>query len=268
MLWLCALASAAALVQQPVMQRPGARPSVARPVRPEPHPPAAVVVGEQVLGPGALMFDKLLVHSVKGVIDVLYRRRDIQRFYVLETIARCPYFAYSSGLHLAETLGRRDGAELKAKHFAQSENELQHLLIMEALGGADHFIDRFVAQHVAFFYFWFVVLVYLARPQQAYHLSELIEEHAYLIYDNYIRDNKAWLESQPAPQVAIEYYGRRDAPSSRAVEESAPWELRSLLDTFVSIRDDEAEHWEGLVCLASTPTSDMADCIAAEGGSA
>jgi len=36
------------------------------------------------------------------------------------------------------------------RHYAEADNELHHLLIMEALGGADRFADRFIAQHLAF----------------------------------------------------------------------------------------------------------------------
>ena len=41
-------------------------------------------------------------------------------------------------------------------HFSESWNELHHLLIMEDLGGDENFIDRFVAQHIAFVYYWLV----------------------------------------------------------------------------------------------------------------
>ena len=37
-------------------------------------------------------------------------------------------------------------------HYAEADNELHHLLIMEALGGSEAFVDRFVTQHLAFVY--------------------------------------------------------------------------------------------------------------------
>lgn len=43
-----------------------------------------------------------------------------QKFWVLETVARIPYFSYISILHLYETLGWwRQGAELRKVHFAE-----------------------------------------------------------------------------------------------------------------------------------------------------
>ncbi len=48
---------------------------------------------------------RLLVNLLVFIINVLYRDRSYARFYVLETVARVPYFAYISVLHLYETLG-------------------------------------------------------------------------------------------------------------------------------------------------------------------
>ena len=133
-----------------------------------------------------------------------------EKFYIFETVARIPYFAYLSVLHLRESLGdrgfppgsliegfggtkpdeREDRKEQSRKrietmrtHYAQADNELHHLLIMEALGGNSRGIDRFVAHSLAFFYYWFVVLVFFWNEQAAYHLNEVVEDHAYRTYD-------------------------------------------------------------------------------------
>lgn len=58
-------------------------------------------------------------------------------------------------LHLYESLGwHRAGMELRKVHFAEEVNEVHHLQIMEALGGDQLWIDRFIAQHAAVLYFW------------------------------------------------------------------------------------------------------------------
>ncbi len=116
-----------------------------------------------------------------------------ERFYILETVARIPYFAYLSVLHFRESLGNRgflnetDADEKRVEamrtHYAQADNEVHHLLIMEALGGNSRGIDRFLAHTMAFTYYWFVVLVFLWKEQAAYHLNEIIEDHAYKTYD-------------------------------------------------------------------------------------
>ena len=41
------------------------------------------------------------------ILDFLYRGRDFQRFWVLEVIARAPYFSFISVLHFRESLGLR-----------------------------------------------------------------------------------------------------------------------------------------------------------------
>ncbi len=48
-----------------------------------------------------------ILNLTVAIIDYLYRGRDIQRFWVLEEIARAPYFAFLSVLHLIESLGLR-----------------------------------------------------------------------------------------------------------------------------------------------------------------
>ena len=60
-----------------------------------------------------------------AILDFLYRNRPAQRFWVLEVIARAPYFAFISVLHLRESLGLR-GEEhiyLMKEHFYQALNE-------------------------------------------------------------------------------------------------------------------------------------------------
>jgi hypothetical protein len=133
--------------------------------------------------------NKALIDTVYSIVCFLYpvrgTERDFARFYVLETVARVPYFAYLSVLHLRQTFGERyEGmSERMRTHYAEADNELHHLLIMEELGGNVNAIDRIVAQTVAFVYYWYVVLLYSMNEQAAYHLSELIEDHAYNTYN-------------------------------------------------------------------------------------
>ncbi len=59
-------------------------------------------------------------------------------------------------------------------HFAESWNELHHLLIMEELGGNERWGDRVIAVHLAFFYYWVAIAVYMASPETAYNLNEQV----------------------------------------------------------------------------------------------
>ena len=132
--------------------------------------------------------NKAVLHYTVGIIDWLYRGRHFQRFWVLEEIARAPYFAFLSVLHLRESLGLR-GPEhlyLMKEHFAQSVNETEHLEYMESRGGADYWVDRFVARHLVLVYYWINVVYYWLAPVSAYHLSYEIEIHAAVTYAKYL----------------------------------------------------------------------------------
>lgn len=211
-------------------------------------------------------FNKIVIDTVYDLICLLYPvtggPRDFARFYVLETVARVPYFAYLSVMHLRETFGERSPtlSERMRTHYAEADNELHHLLIMESLGGNSSAVDRTIAQTMAFGYYWYVVGVYSLSEQAAYHLSELIEDHAYETYDKYLNDHADMLKSLPVPPIARKYY-QEDNPflfdlfcTVKDVDETGKFsarrpKLESLYDVFVNVRDDEKEHWKTLCNL-------------------
>ncbi len=195
---------------------------------------------------------RLLVGILVFVINTVYRNRPYPRFYVLETVARVPYFSYLSVLHLYETLGWWRRVDWLKVHFAESWNELHHLLIMEALGGNSRWIDRFLARHVALLYYWIIVGLYMVSPKSAYHFMELVEEHAYASYDKFLQTSEADLKSQPAPAIALSYYRDGDLymfdefQTARPTTDRRP-QIDNLYDVFVAIRDDEMEHVKTMV---------------------
>jgi len=201
-----------------------------------------------------------------------------EKFYVFETVARIPYFAYLSVLHLRETLGDRrfvlddqnyKRIETMRTHYAQADNELHHLLIMEALGGNSRGIDRVLAHSMAFCYYWFVVLVFSWNEQAAYHLNEIVEDHAYKTYAEFLTLHEDELRALPVPEIARKYYEADyhknpylfkafcavsknpecHSEKSSPRTENQPHELHSLYDVFRNIRDDEKEHWMSLCNL-------------------
>ncbi|WIA39156.1 hypothetical protein OEZ86_005284 [Tetradesmus obliquus] len=184
------------------------------------------------------------------MLDVCFANRPIQRFWVLETVARIPYFAYISILHLYESLGFwRAGAELRKVHFAEEWNELHHLQIMESLGGDQLWFDRFIAQHAALLYYWVLIVIYLFSPKLAYAFSELVELHAADTYEQFVESNQEALAALPPPLVAAAYYRNEDLYMFDELQtcsgDDAPLRrppCSSLLDVFNNIRDDEVEH--------------------------
>ena len=136
-------------------------------------------------------FNTVVLDITVAILDFLYRERDYQRFWVLEEIARAPYFAFLSVLHFRESMGLR-GPEhlyLMKEHFAQSLNETEHLEYMESRGGNSYWIDRFVAKHLVLIYYWSNVVYYWMAPRLAYHLSYEVEIHAATTYGKYLAMN-------------------------------------------------------------------------------
>ena len=135
--------------------------------------------------------NRFVLDITVAILDFLYQGRDYQRFWVLEEIARAPYFAFLSVLHFRESMGLR-GPEhlyLMKQHFEQSVNETEHLEYMESRGGNLYFIDRFVAKHLVLIYYWSNVVYYWMAPRLAYHLSYEVEIHAAETYAKYLALN-------------------------------------------------------------------------------
>ncbi|ONK70272.1 uncharacterized protein A4U43_C05F32020 [Asparagus officinalis] len=189
----------------------------------------------------------LLIDSVIKILDAFYRDRHYARFFVLETIARVPYFSFISVLHMYESFGWWRRADYLKVHFAESWNELHHLLIMEELGGNSLWFDRFLAQHIAIFYYFMIVFMYALSPRMAYHFSECVEKHAYSTYDKFLKLRGDELKKLPAPEIAVKYYMNEDLylfdefQTARTPNTRRP-KIENLYDVFVNIRDDELEH--------------------------
>jgi hypothetical protein len=69
---------------------------------------------------------KVPYYALCYLLDVVFEGRDaFGRFFLLETVARMPYFSYITMLHLYETLGFwRRSADIKRIHFAEEWNEV------------------------------------------------------------------------------------------------------------------------------------------------
>ena len=135
--------------------------------------------------------NSLVLKFSVDVLDYLYQGRDYQRFWVLEEIARAPYFAFLSVLHFRESMGLRgpEHIDLMIQHFEQSINETSHLEYMESRGGNSYWVDRFMAKHLVLIYYWINVVYYWVAPKSAYHLSYEIEIHAAVTYAKYLAFN-------------------------------------------------------------------------------
>ena len=134
------------------------------------------------------LINTVVLNITVAIVDFLYRGRDFQRFWVLEEIARAPYFAFLSVLHFRESRGLRGPIHLKLmeEHFGQTLNETEHLEYMESRGGADYWIDRIFAKSLVLIYYWIMVVYYGLFPISAYDLNERVEWHAAHTYEEYL----------------------------------------------------------------------------------
>jgi ubiquinol oxidase len=180
-------------------------------------------------------------------LDNFFDGRPIARFWFLETVARIPYFAYVTMLHLYESFGWLRQHQLRKVHSAEEWNELHHLIILESLGGDKVWVDRFLGYHAAIVYYWLLLGAYAFSPAAAYQFMELLEAHAIDTYGTFLETNEARLKTIKAPQCAIDYYTGPDLyefdefMAGRPVGSRRP-PCDTLYDVFVNIRDDEAEH--------------------------
>jgi ubiquinol oxidase len=142
------------------------------------------------------------------MLDTVFEGKYVfSRFFLLETVARMPYFAYITMLHLYETLGFwRRSADMKRIHFAEEINEFNHLLIMESLGGDQSWWVRFMAQHSAIIYFFVLCHLWALSPSLSYQFSELLETHAVNTYGEFLDENEAVLKKLPPSLAAVQYY--------------------------------------------------------------
>ncbi len=183
-----------------------------------------------------------LVGSAVTAVNAMYdgAKQPFHRLWVLEVVARVPYFSFLCILHLAESLGLGSEriSDLQRRHFDENENEAIHLAIMDTLGGGSRFQDRFIAQHAAIVYYVGTCVAYVISPSLAYHFSTLVEQHAYETYDALLKNQEVFLkEVAPVPLIARKYY------TERAMD---PRDVRSMWDVIEAIRDDEAQHSEDL----------------------
>mmetsp|Transcript_19011 Transcript_19011/g.43573 ORF Transcript_19011/g.43573 Transcript_19011/m.43573 type:complete len:600 (+) Transcript_19011:241-2040(+) len=199
---------------------------------------------------------KFPYYALCFLLDVVFEGRNaFSRFFLLETVARMPYFSYITMLHLYESLGFwRRSSDIKRIHFAEEWNEFHHLLIMESMGGDQPYWVRFLAQHSAVAYYVALCLLWIASPSLSYKFSEMLETHAVDTYGQFVDENESKLKELPPSLVAVEYYtiglsdpmfGEYQTASvndpHRGVRKPG-LSMNSLYDVFCAIRNDEGDH--------------------------
>jgi ubiquinol oxidase len=138
-----------------------------------------------------------------ALMDRLYgRERTLEKFRVLELVARVPYQAWENVAYVAVThtaseprFARRVFDSVRASRFEQ-DNEQWHLLIMEELTagtpGSSFLRSRIVPQVLAFAYYQLSWIMYAIRPAWSYRLNADFEDHAEHEYAHVVEEHPEW----------------------------------------------------------------------------
>jgi hypothetical protein len=172
------------------------------------------------------------------IMDALYGEpRTLEKFRVLELVARVPYQAWENVAYVAVThtarqprFARRVFDRVRASRFEQ-DNEQWHLLIMEDLtsdGPRSSWIrSRVVPQILAFAYYQLSWFMYAISPVWSYRLNADFEDHAEHEYAHLVDEHPEW-ETTPYEGQFTKDFGTYD----------------SLADLFRQIGYDERLHKE------------------------
>ena len=171
------------------------------------------------------------------LMDVLYGEpRTLEKFRVLELIARVPYQAWEHVAYVALTHTARHRRfargvfdRVRGARFEQ-DNEQWHLLILEELTAQDSgrwFRSRVVPQMIAFAYYHLSWLLYVVNPAWSHRLNADFEDHAEHEYALLVQERPEW-ETSPYEGDFADEFGR----------------FESLADLFRQISYDERLHKE------------------------
>lgn len=152
------------------------------------------------------------------VMDLFYGRgKSLQKFKVLEVIARVPYQAWEHVAYVAVThmYGSPDFARRifdfvrESRH--QQDNEQWHLLILEERVRKhriheNFLLHRILPQFMAFTYYHISWILYVMKPSWSYALNADFEDHAEHEYMEYVREHSE-LEREAFESIFKADYG-------------------------------------------------------------
>lgn len=164
----------------------------------------------------------LVARSLFITMDLVYgRRRTLEKFLVLELVARVPYQTWEHAAYLSitrharETFRAREIYRRVLQSRDQQDNEQWHLFILEDM--LDHrgvrlgrFRYRLLPQLIAFVYYQISWLMFVVRPEWSYRLNADFEDHAEHEYMRYVLEHPE-LEDEACTCSVAEDYGCHDS---------------------------------------------------------
>lgn len=145
----------------------------------------------------------LSARALFAIMDRLYgEERTLEKFRVLELVARVPYQAWENVAYVAVThtarqpnFARRVFDRVRTARWEQ-DNEQWHLLIMEELTAradrAGVVRSRVVPQVLAFAYYQLSWFMFVVRPAWSYRLNADFEDHAEHEYAAFVDEHPEW----------------------------------------------------------------------------
>lgn len=170
-------------------------------------------------------------------LDVFYgRARELEKFRVLELIARVPYQAWEQVAYVATTHVHTQRARARRifdrilEARAQQDNEQWHLFILNELiaergNRLGTLRTALLPQLIAFFYYQVAWLLYVISPAWSYRLNADFEDHAEHEYACLVTEHPEWETTPFTSQFAADY-----------------GQFESVADLFRQISHDERVH--------------------------
>jgi ubiquinol oxidase len=181
-----------------------------------------------------------------AVMDLVYgQERTLEKFRVLEVVARVPYQAWESVAYVAMThtsknpdFARRVYERARIARVEQ-DNEQWHLLILEELTRHQRrpwLRGRIIPQILALSYYQLSWILFVIRPKWSYQLNADFEDHAAHEYALLVQEHPEW-ETVPFESHFQGEFGAYE----------------SLADMFRQIGYDEALHRQESEIMMTQP---------------
>lgn len=181
---------------------------------------------------------RLFANILFGSLNLVYGKNiNIQRFRVIEVIARVPYqtwefvnYLITTHFYMNEHKAIECALRADSGKFAQ-DNETMHVVVISQICKQERrgnwFMHTFLPIIVSYIYFIISTILYLIDRKHSYQLNYLFEDHAYHAYQTFIDKNRERLEKKPVYSDFLNYYGRS---------------CENQLELFESIKNDEIIH--------------------------
>ncbi|MCK5861692.1 MAG: hypothetical protein KAH38_04355 [Candidatus Hydrogenedentes bacterium] len=197
---------------------------------------------------GKELHSNFILRFMYLAMDIIYGKgREIDKFLVIEILARYPYWAWETGSYLRLTRQYAGPEYTKKSNFEDAwhhidiarksqDNEQWHMCILEDLmrqrGMKRNFLMHFILpRFLAFGYYFLTRIMYRIQPSWSFDMNTRFESHAEWEYAKAVEDHPQWEEEEIDTEY-FEYYPN----------------VKTLADLFRRISLDERDHkfesWE------------------------